>query len=148
MPVDDPFQGIQPVGDESPVTADAQVRRQRLEQPEGRVHGVVFRRLTTVRKPIGYQALVEIPDVGVEHGTGFPERPRPDRQARQADHRVPSPVGEPVIAGDHGSPLGRRFPGRLARDTELFGGNHQLRGEWMVGRRIAQRRLSLSRGLR
>ena len=147
MPVDDPFDRIQPVGDESPVCAGAEVRRQCLEEPEGRVHGAVLGRLAAVGEPIGNQALVEKCHISFEHTPGLPERAGPHRQAGEADHRVAAPVGEPLVAGDNGSLVGRGRDGGMAPDSKLFGGHLQLSRERMYGPRINLRRLSLLRGM-
>ena len=61
-------------------------------------------------------------------------RPVDERQPFEADHRVAAPVGEPVIAGDHGAHLvaQRRGAGRVLdasgrRDEELIGREDELR---------------------
>ena len=73
VPVDDPFERLQPVRDESPVTARSQVGGQCLEQPQGRVDRVVLRLLATIRKSVRDETVIQICDAGVEHRACFPE---------------------------------------------------------------------------
>jgi hypothetical protein len=64
MPVDHGFQRLQPVGDESPIAAGAEIGGEGLEEPQRGVDRVVLWTLAAVGKAIGKQTLVQIPDVG------------------------------------------------------------------------------------
>ena len=73
VPVDDPFERLQPVRDESPVAGRSQVGGQCLEQPQGRVDRVVLRLLATIRKSVRDETVIQIFDVGIEHRARLPE---------------------------------------------------------------------------
>ena len=71
---------------------------------------------------------------GAQDPAGFLMPPGGQGQALEADHGVAAPVGEPVVAGDHGERLiagGMGARGILAasrrRDQKLVGGKHQFR---------------------
>ena len=74
----------------------------RLDEPEGGVHGVVFRRLAGIRKPIREHPAVD------EAGESREDLPRQLAAARdegqpgQAHHRVTAPIAEPRITRDDG----------------------------------------------
>jgi hypothetical protein len=74
------------------------------------------------------------------------ETPCREGESLEADHRVPAPVGEPVVAGDHGSHLVANGPctrgvgdatGR--RDDELVGREDELRPHTLTRGRVGHR---------
>src|SRR5882724_7531722 len=96
----------------------------RLDVPEGRVHGVVLRRLAGVGKSVRQHPTVHEPGERRENPPSDLRASGRQRQARQRDHRVASPVAEPVVAGDDGHAVGVAGCGP-SRD-ELVAGEHEV----------------------
>ena len=96
----------------------------RLEVPEGRVHGVVLRRLAGVGKPVRQHAVVHEPGERRENPSGDIRATGRQRQSRQCDHRVASPVAEPVVAGNDGHAV--RVGGCGPSRDELVAGEHEV----------------------
>ena len=137
VPVDDALERFEPFEDEAPIAADPEIGGKCLEHPEGGVHRVVLRRLAAIGEAVGDQPLVEVSEVGLEHRARLPQGARPCHQPGKADHAVAAPVGEPVIAGQHGPPP------RILCHPKLLGGYQQLAGEGVVRHRINSGRFPL-----
>jgi hypothetical protein len=96
----------------------------RLEVPDGRIHGVVLRRLAGVGKPVRQHAAVHEPGERRENPSGDVRATGRQRQSRQCDHRVASPVAEPVVAGNDGHTVRVRQGGPSR--NELVAGEHEV----------------------
>ncbi len=99
-----------------------------MEEPQRRVGRVVQALALAVREHVGDQPVARVLRERPKDQRRFARAASRQRQTFQADHRVASPVREPVIAGNHGSRLGavRQRPGRVIgtcrrRDEELIG---------------------------
>src|SRR5207302_9835302 len=86
--------------EQCPVSCRCQVAVNGMEHPEGPINGVVLRCLTTVRETVGNEPPVGIGGKGFEETSCLGIPPRAEKQSWQRNHAVPSPVGEPGIAGD------------------------------------------------
>src|SRR5215468_5515947 len=60
MPFDNVIEYAKEITDELEVASVSEIRADRLEEPQGGVHGVVLRRLTGIRKAIGQHAAIHI----------------------------------------------------------------------------------------
>src|SRR5205814_3941654 len=75
---------------------------QRVEEPKRRVGGVVFAFLGAVGEHIWNQTVTDIMRECAQNVAGLEQSSRDQGQAFQTDHRVASPIGEPMISGDDG----------------------------------------------
>src|SRR5262249_13333110 len=72
----------------------------RVEEPKSRIYGVVFRLPTLVWKAVRKHTLIAVLE---KRRQNFSSQVKPFRrkgQTRQADHGIPTPVGEPVVVCD------------------------------------------------
>src|SRR5438046_1574088 len=102
-----------------------------MEKPEGCVRGMVKPFVAAFRKHVRDQTILYIVSEGANDPSGFVIATRRQGQAFKADHRVATPIGEPMVARDDRADLvagstGARgvsdTPGR--RDDELIGGKN------------------------
>src|SRR5581483_6554268 len=70
------------------------------KEPERCVGCVVLRSLAAIGKAIGQHSLAHALDEGEKNLSRILEATSRQTEAGKRDHRVASPVGEPVIAGD------------------------------------------------
>ena len=122
-----------------PIARHLEIAVQGVKEPQRRVGGVVEALLVSFGKQVGDQAVAEVVRERAQDVAAFVDAPGGQREPLQADHRVAAPVGEPVVAGNHGAGfvaggMCARFvfdaPGR--RDHKLIRGEHEFR-RGMVG---------------
>ena len=112
---------------QSEISAGGHVLAQGLEIPEGGIHGVEVllpQGTAQLRKAVGQHAAVEGGGEGQQQVAGDRQPAGADRQPRQAEQGVPSPVLEPVISGDH----------RGGRACGCGAGRHQAAHEKLIRR--------------
>ena len=117
------------------VAGGADVAVDGVEEPEGGVGGVVEAVAVALGVQVRDQAVADGVGEGPEDVAGLAGPAGAEGQPVEADHGVAAPVGEPVVAGDHGPQLvagGAGAGGVLdpagGADEELVGGQHQLGG--------------------
>ena len=105
----------------------------RVEEPERRVGRVVQALLLALGEHVGDQAVLNVVGERAEDVARFRGSAGGEGQPFEADHGVAAPVGEPVVAGDHGAHLfaGGVGPGgvrdaAVGDDQELVYGQHEL----------------------
>src|SRR2546423_4345972 len=118
VPANDLLESRELVFDEVPVAGYRQVVVQRLEEPEGRVDGVVLGDLARIVKRVRQHALIEIVDKRLQDLARLVGKAGGQRQPTQSDHGVPPPVSEPWVAGDDGPLLNLLLPSP-ANDAKL-----------------------------
>ena len=104
-----------------PIAGHCQVAIERVEEPERRVGGVVERRPLAFGKQVGDQPVADVVGERAEDVAGLGVPAGGQRQAFEADHGVAAPVGEPVIAGDHGADFVAGGVARAASATRVVG---------------------------
>ena len=138
--------GVQIIAHEGEVLRIFHVLADGFEVPERCIDGVVFRLLAGVGKTVRQHAHIGGAAEGEQDVARNIEPAGGQRQARQRNHSVAAPVGEPVIAGDHGMQIGgtpddelrgrgvewvfwaRRGPGGWKRGMRFGGGDHRCFG--------------------
>ena len=105
-----------------PVASEVGVDR--VEVPERRIDGVVFRRFATVGKAIRQHALARVSRERSQNRRCVGCAIGRQREAGECDHRVATPVTEPRIPGNNGCAVGLPVPPSL--DNELIGGECEL----------------------
>ena len=93
-----------------------------LEKPQSGVDGIVLRGAAVVGKVIGNHAAIDISGGRTENFASDVWAAEGECEARQSDHGVAAPIGEPVIAGKNGAAIGI-FGGGAFHD-ELIGGEN------------------------
>src|SRR5258708_14230082 len=116
------------------VVSAFQITTERVKKPQGCVRSVIHPFLRTVGKHVWNKTVADIGGERAQDVTGFEKAPGDKRQTFETDHRVTSPIGEPVIAGNDradfvaGGMSARRLlkPARR-RDDELVSRKNQFR---------------------
>ena len=111
-----------------------EIATERVEEPEGRVGGVIKPFLLAVGKHVRDQAVADVMRERAQDVARFEAAAGRERQAFETDHRVAAPIGEPMIAGDDGAHFiaggvrARRFLGAAGgRDDKLVRRENQFR---------------------
>ncbi len=86
-----------------------------MNEPERGVNGVVFGFVASVGKTVGNHPFAEMLGEGAQDFTRHVKILSREREARQPDHRVTSPIREPVIASDGGSEIASATNDELRR---------------------------------
>src|SRR5207237_5285444 len=84
------------------VGCSLEITVQCVKEPKRRVGGVVSAFLGAVRKHVWNQTISDIMRERAQDVAGLEQSSRDQGQAFQANHRVASPIGEPMISGDDG----------------------------------------------
>ena len=127
MPVHDLLECGVEIGEERTIRCRIEIGGHGVEVPEGGVRRVVLGSLATVREAIWQHALARVRGKRAQNRCRIVGPSRCEREARQRDHGVASPVAEPGIAGDDRPALcSRRIACAGAAHDELIGGEHQL----------------------
>src|SRR5437764_5726168 len=135
MPLDDFTESWKEFFQQRPISCSLQVVINSVEHPQCGIGSVVLRSFPAVRKTVRDQALVGEGSKRPEETACFAISACTQQQARQGNHTIASPVGEPGIACNDRFPVGRelerfvlsrrirrwRWPG----DDELIGGDNQ-----------------------
>src|SRR5215470_2203787 len=101
MPVNDFGQDLIKIGsDETVIVGVLEQGANRLEIPERRIHGVVLWCLARIRKSIWEHASIDELRESEQNALSHIKSSRRQRQSRKRDHRVSSPVTEPMITGN------------------------------------------------
>ena len=87
----------------SSVACRFDVAIQGVKEPQRGVGGVVQAFVLALGKQVRDQPVADVMRKGAQNPARFGEPPGGERESFQADHRVAAPVGEPVVAGDHGA---------------------------------------------
>src|SRR5262249_61802955 len=74
-----------------------------MEEPKGCVGRVIQTVSRTLRKQIRQKPIPKVMGKGQENSTGFRAPTCGQRQSLEADHRVPAPIGKPVVSRDDAS---------------------------------------------
>ena len=74
-----------------------------VEIPERRVGGVVFGNIAGIGEAVGQEAVLHVIGEDAQDGFGLLNAPGGQSEARQRDHRVAAPVGEPGVSGQDGA---------------------------------------------
>ena len=88
----------------------------RMKEPERGISRMVQRLPLSLGKQIRKQAVLDIVGKGSQNGSGFLLTTGAQREPFQADHRVASPIREPVVSGDDRSGF---IAGRLRKGMFL-----------------------------
>ena len=102
----------------------ADVARHRLEKPEARVHGVVFRTGGFLGESVRDKAVALGGGEGFEYALRRVEPACFHREAREGDHGIPAPIAEPGIPGDDGRQV---LAADGPTDEKCVGRQHQSR---------------------
>ncbi len=118
-----------------PISGDGHVSIDGVEEPERGVGGVVEAFVPVLGEEVRNQPVPDGVGERPQDRAGLDRAAGDERQALEADHRVATPVREPVVARDHRA----RAPGiearrgvvgaRRGRDEELVGGEDEVRRE-------------------
>src|SRR6267154_1823147 len=98
MEAEDLLQGGQDFADEVAVSTGRDVGEGRLEEPQGRIDGVVLGRLAPVGESIRQKSTVAVRQERADDVAGLLEAALRQEEAGKGDHRVAAPVREPRIA--------------------------------------------------
>ena len=85
------------------VLAVPDIAVQRVKEPQRRIGRVVEALILSFREQVRDQAVAHIVSEGAQDPACLDRSPGRQSEAFQRDHCVPAPVGEPVMAGDHGA---------------------------------------------
>ena len=146
--VDDAAEDGQERGEHRLVLRHADVPIERVEEPKSGVGRVVEALGRTLGEHVRNEPVLHVGGEGPEDRAGLGHATGVEAQPLEADHRVPTPVGEPVVAGDDASAVaGRR--GRFAvrggerprrrDDHEGVGGEDEVRAHPAFERRMRLR---------
>src|ERR1051326_2762889 len=91
-----------------PLLGLLQVFSESMEIPEGRVHGIVFRRLAEIREAVRQHSFADKSGKGGQNIPCYLRAPCREAEAWQGDHGIAPPIGEPGIARDQGAAYRRR----------------------------------------
>src|SRR5690606_38151058 len=75
--------------------------------PKRSIDRIILRRASTVRKLVRKHSLIYIFCKGLQDRTGDLFSSRNKGKTGKADHRIPSPIGKPVIAGNDRCAIGK-----------------------------------------
>ena len=110
------------------------VAAERVKEPKRRVCRVIFPFLCAIGKHVWDQTVADIIRECAQDVACFEPTSRDQRQTFQADHRVASPICEPVIPGDDGAHFvaggvraGRLLEAACGRNDKLVGRENQFR---------------------
>ncbi len=95
---------VERLAQERDVARRLDVRARGLEVPQSRVDRVVLRLLARVREAVRQHALAHVPGKRAKDLPRDLRAARREREARERDHRVAAPVGEPRVARDDAAP--------------------------------------------
>jgi hypothetical protein len=76
---------------------------QRMKKPQRRIGRVVKPFILPFREHVRDQPFVHVMSKGAQNPACLDRSPGRQSEPFERDHRVPAPIGEPVIAGDHGA---------------------------------------------
>ena len=143
--LDDRLQRRQRPNECATIVGHVDVAMQRVEEPERRIGRVIESLIAPVGEHVRDQAVANVMLERPEDESGLTMTARYERQPFEADHRVASPIGEPVIASDDRADLvagrgGSRRIDDASRwcEDELIGREHELGGDFV--RRLGMRR--------
>src|SRR5215468_8263661 len=94
------------------------IRADGFEVPQRGIYSVVFRCFAQIRKAVGQHTLIHTLREFKQDIACSIESARNECQSRKRDHRVASPIAEPVVASDNGLVL-------ATRNDELIGGSRE-----------------------
>ena len=80
-----------------------QITIERVEKPKRRVGGVIQALGLPIGKHVRDQTVAHVMRERAQDVARFEATAGDERQAFETDHRVASPIGEPMIAGDDGA---------------------------------------------
>ena len=138
--LDDTAQGWQYPNECAPVIGDLDVAVQRVKEPERRVGGVVQSLVAPVGEHVRDQAIADVVRERPEDESRLAVAAGDERQPLEADHRIATPIGKPMVAGDDRANLvtrRRRARGiddaSGGREDELIRRQHELRRDLVGG---------------
>ena len=113
-----------------------------MEEPHGRVCGVVFAFAAVVVEAVGNEAVLSCAGECSEYFECFCVPAAGEQEAWQRDHRIAAPIAEPRVSGDDGGAAGpdpRLGAGGFAHNKRI-GGDHQPGDRLDVDRQQTRRR--------
>src|SRR5437867_2147341 len=72
-----------------------------MEEPQGGISRMIPALLFTLGEQVGNETVMHIVRERTENVAGFVVAPRGEGKALQANHGIATPIGEPVIPGNH-----------------------------------------------
>ncbi len=153
MPVYDVIERGEELCEQGPVASYRAIPVERVEQPERRIYGVVFRRsVCAVWEAVGDHALAQEGDETTQQTTRLSVSAGGEGQAGKGDHSIASPVSEPGIARDNGHVLVMARAGHVqwrgpSTNDELVGRQCQPLDEGICGVTRAHEEVALTGAL-
>src|SRR5580704_16095773 len=92
-----------------------------VKHPERGVGGIIFRRFTSFRKPVGQHALIDAGGKSPQDAASVLISSRDKGESGQGNHRVAAPIAKPGITRDHGLMFATRHQELVCGGSELFG---------------------------
>ena len=136
VPLDDRGEHRKQLLHDRAVARDFHVACDRVEVPQRRIGRVIERFALAFRKQVRQQAVAHVVRKRTQDRAGLAVATGGERQAFEADHRVATPVAEPVIAGVDAAQLAAFrlchdvfFDSAAGQDHELIRGHCELLGE-------------------
>src|SRR5205085_8979053 len=80
-----------------------QVTTKRVKKPQSRVGGMIKPFFFSIRKHVWDESIANVMREGAQNISSFQTAPGNEGETFQRNHGIASPIGEPMITGDHGS---------------------------------------------
>ena len=87
------------------VPAMLDIAVQRVKEPQRRIGGVIEALVLSFRKQVRNESVAYVVSKGPQDPARLDRSPGCQSDSRERDHRVPTPVGEPVVTRDHRADL-------------------------------------------